>query len=49
MVLQKSRTQIIYCAGALEACAYQTRDIVESMERDTGIELLKLKVDGGIQ
>lgn len=34
--------------AALEACAYQTRDIVESMEEDTGIELLKLRVDGGM-
>ena len=32
----------------LEANAYQTRDIVEAMERDAGITLSSLKVDGGM-
>jgi glycerol kinase len=33
--------------AALESIAYQTRDIVEAMNRDSGIELTALKVDGG--
>jgi glycerol kinase len=34
--------------AALEATAFQTRDIVESMNRDSGFELQNLKVDGGM-
>lgn len=34
--------------AVLEATAYQTRDIVEAMNRDSGVELSKLKVDGGM-
>jgi glycerol kinase len=34
--------------AALEAVSYQTRDIVEAMNRDAGVELTKLKVDGGM-
>ena len=34
--------------AALEAAAYQTRDIVEAMNRDSGVALHKLKVDGGM-
>ncbi len=34
--------------AALEATAYQTRDIVEAMNRDSGVALKKLKVDGGM-
>ena len=33
--------------AALEAIAYQSRDIVEVMNRDSGIELSELRVDGG--
>ena len=33
--------------AALESIAYQTRDIVEAMNKDSGIELTSLKVDGG--
>jgi glycerol kinase len=33
--------------AALEAIAFQTRDILEAMEDDSGIRLKKLKVDGG--
>ena len=33
--------------AALEAIAYQTRDVLEAMERDTGIHLKELRVDGG--
>jgi glycerol kinase len=34
--------------AALEANAYQTLDIVEAMNKDSGVELNKLKVDGGM-
>jgi glycerol kinase len=32
----------------LEATAYQTLDIVEAMNQDSGVALSKLKVDGGM-
>ena len=32
----------------VEATAYQTRDIVEAMNKDSGVELKALKVDGGM-
>jgi glycerol kinase len=34
--------------AALEASAYQTREIVEAMNRDSGVDLRQLKVDGGM-
>jgi glycerol kinase len=34
--------------AVLEASAYQTRDIVEAMNKDSGVELSTLKVDGGM-
>ena len=34
--------------AALEATAFQTREIVEAMEADSGVELHTLKVDGGM-
>ncbi len=34
--------------AVLEACAYQTRDILEAMNRDAGEALPHLKVDGGM-
>jgi len=33
--------------ATLESIAYQTRDVLEAMSRDSGIELSALKVDGG--
>jgi glycerol kinase len=33
--------------AALESIAYQSRDLVEVMNRDSGIELTELRVDGG--
>lgn len=33
--------------AAVEAMAYQTRDVVEAMERDSGQALRELRVDGG--
>ncbi len=34
--------------AVLEATAYQTRDIVDAMNRDSGVVLSRLKVDGGM-
>jgi len=36
------------CRAALESTAYQTRDVLEAMEKDAGVELKSLKVDGGM-
>jgi glycerol kinase len=36
------------CRAALEATAYQTREVLEAMERDSGMQLTALKVDGGM-
>jgi glycerol kinase len=33
--------------ATLEAMCYQTRDVVEAMERDCGVKLTELRVDGG--
>ncbi|SFG76611.1 FGGY family of carbohydrate kinases, C-terminal domain, partial [Halopelagius inordinatus] len=33
--------------AALESIAFQTRDVAEAMESDSGIELTDLRVDGG--
>jgi glycerol kinase len=33
--------------AAVEAMAYQTRDVVEAMEKDSGTRLRELRVDGG--
>ncbi len=33
--------------AALESMAYQTRDVLEAMQQDAGLELAALKVDGG--
>ncbi|HXF86172.1 MAG TPA: glycerol kinase GlpK [Anaerolineales bacterium] len=34
--------------AALEATAYQTREVLEAMEKDSGVKLRALKVDGGM-
>ena len=34
--------------AVLEASAYQTRDIVDAMNKDSGVALSRLKVDGGM-
>jgi glycerol kinase len=39
------RAQLV--RAAVEAMAYQTRDVVEAMQGDTGEPLLELRVDGG--
>ena len=36
------------CRAALEATAYQTREVLDAMEQDSGVQLTSLKVDGGM-
>ena len=36
------------CRAVLEAVSYQTRDIMDSMEKDSKTEIHLLKVDGGM-
>jgi glycerol kinase len=34
--------------AALEATAWQTREVLDAMEKDSGVKLKELKVDGGM-
>jgi glycerol kinase len=34
--------------AVLEAAAFQTRDVLDAMERDSGVKLTNLRVDGGM-
>jgi glycerol kinase len=34
--------------AVLESVAYQSRDVLEAMEADSGVEMTELKVDGGM-
>ena len=36
-----------FARAALEAIAYQTRDVLKAMEADSGIDIRELRVDGG--
>lgn len=36
------------CRAALEATAYQTREVLDAMNKDSGVALKALKVDGGM-
>src|SRR5580698_3559400 len=46
--LSRFHTGAHLARATLEAIAYQTRDVVEAMERDSGVRLDVLKVDGGV-
>ena len=37
-----------FARAALEATAYQTREVLEAMQTDSGVDLKTLKVDGGM-
>jgi len=45
--LTRGTTRAHLVRAAVEAMAFQTRDVVEAMERDTGRPLTELRVDGG--
>jgi glycerol kinase len=37
-----------FARAALEATAFQTREVLDAMEKDSGVKLTELKVDGGM-
>jgi len=45
--LTRGATRAHLARAALEAMAYQTRDVVDCMEKDSGIKARELRVDGG--
>jgi glycerol kinase len=45
--LTRGTTREMLVRAALESLAYQTRDVVEAMEQDSGVRLTRLQVDGG--
>jgi glycerol kinase len=45
--LTRGTTRAHLARAALESMCYQTRDVVEAMERDAGIKLKALRCDGG--
>lgn len=45
--LTRGTTRDIIVRSTLESLAYQTRDVVEAMQQDSGIRLRRLQVDGG--
>lgn len=46
--LTRFATKAHLARAALEATAYQTRDVLAAMEQDSGIRLSQLRVDGGM-
>jgi glycerol kinase len=46
--LTRYATRAHIARAALEATAYQTRDVLDAMERDSGVKLTNLRVDGGM-
>jgi glycerol kinase len=45
--LTRGATRAHLARAALEAMAYQTRDVIECMQQDSGIKAKELRVDGG--
>ena len=45
--LTRGATKEHLVRATLESLAYQTKDIINAMEKDSGLKLTKLKVDGG--
>jgi len=45
--LTRGSTKAHLARAALEAMAYQTRDVLDAMQQDSGVPLAELKVDGG--
>ena len=45
--LTRGTTKEHFIRATLESLAYQTKDVLKAMEVDSGIELKKLRVDGG--
>ena len=45
--LTRGTTKEHFIRATLESLAYQTRDVLETMRQDSGIEIKKMRVDGG--
>ena len=45
--LTRFATRAHIARAALEATAYQTRDVVDAMAADSGVRLAALQIDGG--
>ena len=45
--LSRGTTAAHIARSAIESMAYQSRDLLEAMQKDAGLELQELKVDGG--
>ncbi|WP_129044722.1 glycerol kinase GlpK [Companilactobacillus metriopterae] len=45
--ITRGTTRNDFIKATLQALAYQSRDVIETMEKDTGIDIPTLKVDGG--
>ncbi len=45
--LTRGSTAAHVARAALESIAYQTRDVIDAMQRDAGLRLRELRVDGG--
>jgi len=45
--LTRGTTKEHFIRATLESLAYQTKDVLDAMEKDSGIKLSKLRVDGG--
>lgn len=45
--LTRGTTKAHFVRATLDSLAYQTKDVVDAMVEDSGIELKKLRVDGG--
>jgi glycerol kinase len=45
--LTRGTTKEHFIRATLESLAYQTKDVLTAMEADSGIKLMKLRVDGG--
>ena len=45
--LTRGTTAAHIARAAVESMAYQSRDLLEAMQKDAGVELKELKVDGG--
>ena len=48
MGLTRFVTKAHLARAALEAVAFQTRDVVDAMAADSGVQLAELRVDGGM-
>jgi glycerol kinase len=45
--LTRGTNRAHFCRAALDSIAYQSADLIEAMEKDSGLPLKELRVDGG--